>query len=134
MLNMLVILLWRSSRQHVVVHGGLFLLSSPSFLPMSSHGWGRTGANLSKSNSNPPPTFGPLFHLYEGLSFYFFLLFDNGLQQHSQRMRDSHSIPKCRRGGQQISETLKVRNEIGVWLEMFFPLLFSKCRVGGQIF
>ena len=30
-------------------------------------------------------------------------------------------------------ERLKVRNEIGVWLEMFFPLLSPKCRVGGQI-
>ena len=30
-------------------------------------------------------------------------------------------------------ETLKIRNEIGVWLEMFFPFLSPQCRVGGQI-
>ena len=49
-----------------------------------------------------PPTFGLLFHLYESLSSYFSLLFDNGLQQLSQRMRDSHSVPRSRRGGQEI--------------------------------
>ena len=30
------------------------------------------------------------------------LLFDNGLLQLSQKIRDSHSVPKSRRGGQQI--------------------------------
>ena len=36
-----------------------------------------------KSNSNPPPIFGPLFHPYESLSSYFSLLFHNELQQTS---------------------------------------------------
>ena len=49
-----------------------------------------------------PPAFGLLFHLYESLSSYFSLLFDNGLQQLSQRMRDSYSVPRSRRVGQEI--------------------------------
>ena len=48
---------------------------------MKHQGW--VAQHATKSNSYPPPTFGPLSHPYESLSFYFSLIFHNKLQQTS---------------------------------------------------